>query len=135
MAEEKNALHVDTIQRIEFRFRGVKKTHAAGIAGVIDQVMKPIGPQLRQRLLKGADKSVKGIGFAGAEGQRNRPGAQCFNTFNHLIRLGKMRVIGQYHIHAALSQRFNGRAPQAATAACHQGNFCAIVHVSPFLLC
>lgn len=43
---------MDTIQRIEFRFRGVKKTHAAGIAGIIDQVMKPIGPQLRQRLLK-----------------------------------------------------------------------------------
>jgi hypothetical protein len=33
--------------------------------------MKPIGPQLRQRLLKGADKPVKGVGFAGAEGQRD----------------------------------------------------------------
>jgi hypothetical protein len=44
-----------------------------------------------------------------------------------------MRVVGQYHVHAALSQRFNGRAPQAAAAACHQGDFCAIVHVSPFI--
>ena len=41
--------------------------------------MKPIGPQRRQRLLKGADKPVKGVGFAGAEGQRDRPRALSFN--------------------------------------------------------
>lgn len=44
--------------------------------------MKPIGPQRRQRLLKGADKPVKGVGFAGAEGQRDRPRALSFNPLD-----------------------------------------------------
>jgi hypothetical protein len=66
---------MDAIKRIELRFGSIQKPHAAGIAGIINQVMKPIGPQLRQRLLKGADKPVKGAGFAGTEGQRDRPRA------------------------------------------------------------
>ena len=70
---------MDAIKRIELRFGSIQKPHAAGIAGIINQVMKPIGPQLRQRLLKGADKPVKGVGFAGAEGQRDRPRALSFN--------------------------------------------------------
>jgi hypothetical protein len=70
---------MDAIKRIELRFGSIQKPHAAGIAGIINQVMKPIGPQRRQRLLKGADKPVKGVGFAGAEGQRDRPRALSFN--------------------------------------------------------
>jgi hypothetical protein len=50
---------MDAIKRIELRFGSIQKPHAAGIAGIINQVMKPIGPQLRQRLLKGADKPSK----------------------------------------------------------------------------
>ncbi len=70
---------MDAIKRIELRFGSIQKPHAARIAGIINQVMKPIGPQRRQRLLKGADKPVKGVGFAGAEGQRDRPRALSFN--------------------------------------------------------
>ena len=101
---------MDAIQRIEFRFRGVKKSHAAGVAGIIDQIIKFIGAQLRQRALKSANKCVKGVDFAGAERQRDRPGAQCFNPCNHLVRLGKTRFVGQYYIYAALCQRW-GQTP------------------------
>ena len=73
---------MDAIKRIELRFGSIQKPHAAGIAGIINQVMKPIGPQRRQRLLKGADKPVKGVGFAGAEGQRDRPRALSFNPLD-----------------------------------------------------
>jgi hypothetical protein len=34
---------------------------------------------------------------------------------------------------ARVKAQGNGCAPQAAAAACHQGDFCAIVHVSPLL--
>ena len=124
---------MDAIQRIEFRFRGVKKSHAAGVAGIIDQIIKFIGVQLRQRALKSANKCVKGVDFASAERQRDRPGAQCFNPCNHLVRLGKTRFVGQYYIYAALCQRFDGRASQAAAAACHRGDFALLFMFSPFL--
>lgn len=50
---------MDAIQRIEFRFRGVKKSHAAGVAGIIDQIIKFIGAQLRQRALKALTNASK----------------------------------------------------------------------------
>lgn len=126
---------MDAIQRIEFRFRGVKKSHAAGVAGIIDQIIKFIGVQLRQRALKSANKCVKGVDFASAERQRDRPGAQCFNPCNHLVRLGKTRFVGQYYIYAALCQRFDGRASQSRGCRLSPGDFCAIVHVFSFSLC
>src|SRR3546814_3417012 len=119
---------MNPIERIEFLFLRVQETHAAGIAGAVDEVVYFLAAKSLECLLDADDKCVEAAGITRIQLERYGLAASFLDQADDLVGFRPVRVVGEDRSDAATGERFDGGAAQAAAAAGNQCDGNVICH-------
>src|SRR3546814_13839577 len=98
---------MNPIERIEFRFLRVQETHAAGIAGVVDEVVYFLAAKSLECLLDADDKCVEAAGTTRIQLERYGLAASFLDQADDLVGFRPVSVVGEDRSDAGTGERFH----------------------------
>src|SRR3546814_20661346 len=124
---------MNPIERIEFLFLRVQETHAAGIAGAVDEVVYFLAAKSLECLLDADDKCVEDAGITRIQLERYGLAASFLEQADDLVGSRPVRVVGEDRRDAATGEHIcggeSGRASRTERR-CQAGEFAGpAVHV------
>src|SRR3546814_20514199 len=108
---------MNPIERIEFLFLRVQETHAAGIAGAVDEVVYFLAAKSLECLLDADDKCVEAAGITRIQLERYGLAASFLDQADDLVGFRPVRVVVEDRSEPATGERLDGGTTQDAAAA------------------
>jgi hypothetical protein len=123
LGQEEHALEMNTVEGVQLRFRGLLDAVVVRDAGIVDEIVETLDPQVAERLAHAVHEIVEGTDVAGVELQGNGLLPRLGHQANDLFGFGMIGVVGKDRVDTAPGEAQHGVAAEAATATRYQSDF------------